>query len=627
MPKFWIDIETAAGARLGSGPITGALDWEWTPRLDGAGTFSFTVPASDSQTTYLTGGCVVRCRAIRSGAVVDHGMGIVRKIERLIGDPTMLRVSGPDILAELAELTVHNLAIREQEWTNLVDPLEGIVALIKVAHGGAKSLDALPLAHDGNNATANAVNMYRDVDPAGFPEANGWLYVGDDARWDQVDFTLLGGGRVNERHSHSRAQYYNGSGWVDETIVSDGTIGGNGWSFEQSGIMTFTRPTDWARYDEAVAGAGNWFWRRFGVTVASANEAIGTVAGGAYIDLAEVDVYRDIPTLTGVELIMDLQTVVDAGWTISPHPCVTVWEKYLLYDGESVLTALLMLAEQGGVEAGQAIKEHFRLGTGRVVEWLGTTKTSSGLRAVSVRDPISALGAPELVLITEGGLTETEDTSEVVTRVYGYSGDGISLALSDRTPPAGYTEGHVHIGTETFYYVEHDAGTVLYGLVELVQRFSDLSMQQADSLTAHPTFVANAVYDRTVELLRTHAVVNMFYSLDVVQFPVFLKPGQLIDVVYHEFTDSLHTVDIDTVADGAPLWILAPTLRITQDGVWTTGLEVATIDRYAQSDAGVVVDLVRERDRASGNTSNVVLTGIGSPGASTPPTFALPATR
>ena len=71
--EFWVDIEDAAGNRLGAGPITTATEWQSTPRLDEAGTFAFSLPASDPKAALLANKRVARCWGIVDGAVREIG--------------------------------------------------------------------------------------------------------------------------------------------------------------------------------------------------------------------------------------------------------------------------------------------------------------------------------------------------------------------------------------------------------------------------------------------------------------------------------------------------------------------------------------------------------------------------
>ena len=601
MRSFWVDVEDAAGNRVGSGPITTATNWEHTPRLDAAGSFSFAMPASDPKAALLQHKRIARCRAVIGGVVADLGAGIIDEINVDAGDPTMLTVSGPDILAELATRTVGRLAVCEQQWVSLDDSTRSMVAWFRNAVvDGATVPDPwifIPEAHDGDAGTY--VSIYLRSAPAGYPETRTYLYVGHDARFDRAEFTFLPGGRVNEQTSTMTPQYYNGSGWAPLPITADGTsVGGCTWA--QNGTITWNRPADWTRYTAAF-GAGDWFWVRF---VGSSN--VGSVTGpgdAGYIDLAEVRAYADVPTTDGINQIMYHAPTT---WVRSGYPA-TVAEKYIEFDGESVLSALIMLCEQGGQSGSAPVREHFRLGTGREIDWLGTSTPASGIRATQAGDAVAAEGKSELCLIES--LQERHDSTEAVTRIYPWSQDGINLALTTRSAPAGYTL------SKAGNYLQHNAGVSALGLIEAWVRFTDVSMQQSDSYTEHPVMAANALFDRALEYLRTHGEAQRFYDLSVAQFPKLLRPGETIHTVYHEYVDGYHSVDIDTVVADTPLHILAPTVRISEEGVGTIALEVATIDRPAQSDSGVLVstiqDVRRMKSQSGGGVGTIFVTGGG----------------
>ena len=295
--QYWIDIENASGVKYGGGPITSATIWQHTPRLDGAGEFSFTMPASDPMSAHLANKRVVRCKGILDGAITELGMGIIDKISVTPGNPTMVTVSGPDIMAELVDRSVHNLVVCEQAWCSLATATHGYYTQIGVSASGTPSDAHWEVAdsHDGNLATAGACQLMSQLD--GYPEHAIWGYVGYDARFDRIKFTLLDGGRIATAGKTLICQYYNGDGW--QTLsVTDGTDSGGTW--RQSGEVTFTRPTDWVRYDEAYGLGGDWFWVRMRIQ----RDAPDNPSGTGYVDWAEVDVYADVPTDDGVNLIM-----------------------------------------------------------------------------------------------------------------------------------------------------------------------------------------------------------------------------------------------------------------------------------------------------------------------------------
>lgn len=593
--EFWIDIENASGVAYGSGPITDATSWQWHPQLDGAGTIMFTVPVGSANASAIQRKRIAHCFGILDGAVTDLGMGIIEKIETQLGPPTMLHVSGPDILSELAGPTVGDLLVREQQWTHLDDPTFGTVHWIEYRsstgayyHGGYGGK-----VNDNNTGTYATVTI--QASRVGYPEDAVYVYIGCDSRYSAIRFTFEAVNPQSDADDELRIQYpCEAGGWKVLTGWVDNTNDGNG-PWRQNGTVTFAPPDDWVRYDEAVGGAGNWYWLRLRCADNGPDNPRVITA-----DIQEIEVYADFPTKTAPELVMAFAPVTWAiSWAGDPDPVETVYDKYLQFQGESVLTALVMLSEQGGQDSGAAIREHFRLGTGRTVEWLGTTQESSGLRAVDASE-----GSDETVLIQR--LSEIEDASEIVTRVYAWSGDGIGLESADDSPPTGYTLGSTVFEETARYYLEHDAGIAAFGAIEQWVAFSELSQQQTNTLSTHNVYTGNAVLARAAEYLRTHAVEVKHYRMQVVRFPALLKPGQTLECVYYEYRDGEQVIAIDTYASGQPLWVIGPTLQVTAEGVAIIGIDAGTVDRDAKTDASVVVDLVRERKSTTTNITNVV---------------------
>jgi hypothetical protein len=113
MPNISIDLESAAGARQGSGPLTSASNLKTVQRLSKAGTVSFDMPCSDPKAADVIAKRVVRPHTLRNGAVVALPAGIVDSIAvRGRGaDPPLLTIAGDDILSELVNRRVLGLGI------------------------------------------------------------------------------------------------------------------------------------------------------------------------------------------------------------------------------------------------------------------------------------------------------------------------------------------------------------------------------------------------------------------------------------------------------------------------------------------------------------------------------------
>jgi hypothetical protein len=575
--RIWIDVEDASGNVLGDGPITTATEWSFNPRLDEAGTFSFTMPPGDPRAALLANKRVVRCYLYEAGEIREVGAGIVDSVVTDAREPTMLRVSGPDLLAELATRIIPELTVCEQGMIYLnQDPdlsfWKGAVRWVQDGPPDEGTFDVdLTDAHDGNvDSGGSTVRLWRYY---GYHE---WLYVGCDARFDEVH-VWIDAPSWNDAETALEGQYYNGEGWYDLPDMVDGTkyeVSPGVWATMRiDGAITFTRPTDWARYRPTIV-EGEWFWVRF---------RVGAGSTTVEFSLREVAVWGDIPTDDGVNQIM---AYAPDTWTKTGYAATTS-DKYLELTNESVLACLRALAEQGGQDgSGDPVREHFRLGTGREIDWLSGF-SDSGLRAENAIDP-----GDGVCLIRD--LRETRDTAEAVTRIYPYSNDGIGLALTTRTPPATYT-----LDT-TNGYLESVNGVAALGRIDAALRFSDLSMQQTDSWYLHPSLVANAVYDRALEYLRTHEAEAYFYNLELAHVRADLLPGHTIRVVYHEYRDGYHAVDID-----ATLYVLATHVRVDDDGLHTVGCEVGTVDRSPQRDTSVLVSTIQDVRRMQAGLGGV----------------------
>jgi hypothetical protein len=111
--NFRIDLENSAGVKQGGGPITSASSWHYTARLDEAGEFSFTMPASDPKAAAVQKKRIARAYALLGSAWVEVGAGIVDHIERQPQDDgsVLLNVSGNDLIRELTYRSVLNLKL------------------------------------------------------------------------------------------------------------------------------------------------------------------------------------------------------------------------------------------------------------------------------------------------------------------------------------------------------------------------------------------------------------------------------------------------------------------------------------------------------------------------------------
>ncbi len=259
-----------------------------------------------------------------------------------------------------------------------------------------------------------------------------------------------------------------------------------------------------------------------------------------------------------------------AGWTFTPDANPPVADLYGRFNGESVLAAIIKIAEKS--------RNHFYRGAGRSVVFANTF-SASGLRAI-------AAGPGDLVAETCAivRLQETVESYNQITRIYPRgSGNGdvqLTLKATTRTAPAGYT---LNVAQN---YIEHDAAVAQYGVLEEFVEWREIG--PVENTTADIIAASNQLFDEALGELgrRSLGVDNLYYDLSLAGCSTLLRPMQSIRVVYR---DVVAGVDIDR-----DLNILEATWQVDASGVQTTALTVTTADRWPQGESGAVADALTQ---------------------------------
>lgn len=532
---IWIDVEDAAGTRYGDGPITTASEWQSTRRLDGAGSFTFTMPASDPRANLLAHKRIVRCWRYDGNGIYEVGSGIVDAITVTPGSgnsPTLLQVSGDDLLRELANRTVGDLALfQEVEYTPFI-------RLTRVWPDGTLTV---------TNITAPTAVDLKNSDPLVY------LYIGFQRQFSKITLTLS---TTNTVLSDTfQVQYYNAQRPVNDAWETLGSLVNNTaadgpdsqdpklvYPFGVTGTQTieFDPPLGWSSF------TGYYYIRFFDA---------GHDLSSFTITAATVTIVE--PVSDGLQRIMAL---APPGWSLDPAgKFATAAPVYMQFAGESLLSALVLLAEQTG--------EHFTLSpAARRLWWLGPDQLSSGVRAVQATEP----GA-NTMLISQ--LQRSSDSYDLYTRAYAYGGgEGsgrLTMEMATRDV-SGYTLASD--GT----YLEADAALATYGRIDHREDHPDITpVDASETQTIH---AANTLFDRVYNMLRRKSQLQYAYSLEVVPSVYEVWPGQTVYVDYHEWVDGWQSVSI-----AAELWVLENTVRVTPDGLRLVALNVATVD-YAPAD-------------------------------------------
>lgn len=547
--RIWIDVESPSGSRLGV--ILTATGWTYTPRYDLAGEFSFRMPAADTAATLLQPKRVVRCWANVNGVDTELGSGVVDSIQLVAGVPAMLEVRGDNILRELTYRSVGDLALMDAEAGHPISCRDVVAA--------PASDTAMPNAIDGDPATFNTITLAFTTQP------NQWLYLSKAKTFTSATFVL--GAAVNNNDGELGGQYYNeeSGDWEAIEITEDTTKVGAA-PLAQSGTVTWKPPPGWG----PTAPGTDYEIRLYAKTVTF-----------DAVDICDVTVTTWEPTADALSMVM---AYAPAGWAldaINGHTA-TGSSVYLQMAGESVLTALCRIAEQTG--------EHFILSySGRRVLWLGKDKPTTGVRAVQPVDMVAGLDNPHICYITD--LSERRDAYELISRIYPHGGGtgsarptlaNISAAKELEIIAAGYTVN------KTDNYIDYAAAETYYGLrIEQDLSWSDINAK--DTTAAQKVNASDALADRAMEYMQRHSAASIadvprFYRLGVTKLDMALWPGHTIRVVYRQVVDGYTAVSIDD-----DLLILESTLHIDTGGVRTIALQVATVDRWPETDASAVV--------------------------------------
>lgn len=262
-----------------------------------------------------------------------------------------------------------------------------------------------------------------------------------------------------------------------------------------------------------------------------------------------------------------VMALAPAGWTINDGTTLT--SVYAGYAGESVLSAL--------ISVGEPIGEHWRLGSGRVIEWLGPASTfvASGVRAVQhVNDPVAAETVDTIALITS--FEEVSDAADLLSRVIprgaGNGGAVLTLAAVTDSAPVGYTLNAAQ------NYLKRDDTETQYDRIERVLDFKNI--KPISNTTADIQAAANMLLQASLEHLRKYGAPQKFYRVGLSKVGQLLQPGTTLRTVYRSLTDGAVVYDVD-----ATFIILEATREINEDGMTTTSVLISTIDRMPISDS------------------------------------------
>lgn len=565
--EIWIDVEDASGGKVGDGPIATALFWERVRRLDRIGEVRFALPAADERARGLLGELGrVHAWAIDDGILYDGGVGIIEKLGRATEGEgkVVLEIEGSDLLKELAWRRIFSLGIYQD---TAVVPVA--VKWVEQVLGVDVYTD-LPEAFDGNTGTS--------TDPFALKETDSYLYVGGEQTFSKIGLlfrtvnTQPAEGHWGFSDERSATLIPPNGGWR-EPDVEDGTVN-SGAPLGQDGDVEFTRPGDWMK---RVIDSDEAYWVRLDPTTdldaVELYEIELTAREATTDDLALIFGYPKGDNLAPYENDPD----PEIGWLWELDPAgytSTELGTYFFFVDETVFSALGKIAERTA--------EHFRLGAGRTVLWLRADMPSSGIVATSDVDPIAAEGNPAICLITE--LTEEEDASQIITRVYPYGGgnDTARITLSDVSAAAEADLPADFVLDREANYIKYTPAETTYGrIVDVLER----KEIKGEGSAVRDQAASDELFYEALYYLQRHVEPYFSYRLAVTGLRDVVEVGTTIHVDYRR------------VVDGEIVWqvkgdflILEATDRWDENGMRTTGFLVTKpeLDRYPETDSDYV---------------------------------------
>lgn len=323
----------------------------------------------------------------------------------------------------------------------------------------------------------------------------------------------------------------------------------------------------------------NGAWVEVGAGVIDTVDTSPDAQGRVSLSASGMDLIRELSYRTVGELevgsgsgathsaaLTAIGALAPAGWTFTPAASPDNDYIYARYGGESVLGALVYLAER--------TQTHFYRSSNRTLVYTSAF-VDSGVRAIQAYGDLE----PEQCAIV--GLRRTVDTHDLITRITPYgSGQGaarLTLAATSRAAPSGYTLSAAN------NYIEHDAAVASYGQIDFPEiefkEITPISNTDADLQAA-----ANMLFDAALEELTRRATLasQETYSLTIAGCSQLLRPMQTIRVIYRDVSQN---IDID-----ADLYILESTWEIDESGIGTTALVVSTDDRWPVSDVNAAAE-------------------------------------
>lgn len=252
-----------------------------------------------------------------------------------------------------------------------------------------------------------------------------------------------------------------------------------------------------------------------------------------------------------------LNAFAPSDWSLNANSIPPTDFVYTKFDGESMLGALIYIAQKTGTH-------FYRTSLRQLV--FDTDFEDSGITVVKARGNLNDSAVAATVL------DRTIDTHELQTKMYGWgSGEdrqsSLSMIASDRTPPAGYTFNAAE------NWIQNDDAIAEHGIIDFPEvnfkEITTISNTNADYVAA-----SNALFDSVLHALQERSTLDqqVKYDLALSNCQTLLRPLQTVRVLYYDPDQDININD--------NLYILEATLEWNSSDLHTTGLVVSTHDHW-----------------------------------------------
>lgn len=292
---------------------------------------------------------------------------------------------------------------------------------------------------------------------------------------------------------------------------------------------------------------------------------------------------REYAALPAADICPDLVSLVP-GWSSLVETEAGAWPFSIRFDGDSVLRALQLLAENGGY--------HLRLGRNtREVEFGAFGQQQDVLLTTSGQF------APELnpgSVAYIKNISVAKKAEAVATVLYplgaGQSGDS-ALTIAESTRSTPYLRQSVTANGRTQWFIEDPVAAERYGRIVKYGSFKTVAPLANTPLLIE--YASDALYDLAATWLTRNSIEQESIRVVVVGLGVNVRPGDKVRLLYIGRVPTEWSADYVYREYDGYYWVMSVTERIDAGGTQIE-LMLSNIDQHEQNEAGTVVGAMEE---------------------------------